>query len=138
MKHPDSLTIKWIDDVARKHKSDPILVEKVVRAPYLLEHLQNSRLDIIYLREVLLLSSPKRLSIDVDVIVSNRPQKIEEIFSDFIQNSDFLEFPENEREIESDIEKAHYKFYYKPVTNTKAEEEYILLDILYEKSHYED
>lgn len=141
MIHPDSLTIKWIDDVARKHKSDPILVEKVVRALYLLEHLQNSRLDYIFkggTALMLLLPSPKRLSIDVDVIVSNRPQKIEEIFSDVIQNSDFLEFSENEREIESDIEKAHYKFYYKPVTNTKAEKEYILLDILYEESHYED
>ncbi|MGM0479722.1 MAG: nucleotidyl transferase AbiEii/AbiGii toxin family protein [Bacteroidota bacterium] len=36
----------------------------------------------------------------------------------------------------SDIEKSHYKFYYKPVTNTRAEAEYILLDILYEDSHY--
>lgn len=141
MIHPDSLTIKWIDDVARKHKSDPILVEKVVRALYLLEHLQNSRLDFRFkggTALMLLLPSPKRLSIDVDVIVSNRPQKIEEIFSGVIQNSDFLEFAENERELESDIEKAHYKFYYKPVTNTKAEKEYILLDILYEESHYED
>ncbi|MEZ4898078.1 MAG: hypothetical protein R2806_14660 [Saprospiraceae bacterium] len=33
-------------------------------------------------------------------------------------------------------EKAHYKFYYKPVTSARADKEYILLDILYEKSHY--
>ena len=45
MIHEDSLKEKWISDVAKQHKSDPILVEKVVRALSLLEHLQNSNLD---------------------------------------------------------------------------------------------
>lgn len=40
MIHTDSLSVEWISKVAKKHKSDPILVEKVVRARYLLEQLR--------------------------------------------------------------------------------------------------
>jgi hypothetical protein len=39
---------------------------------------------------------------------------------------------------ESKIRKAHYKFYYTPVHKTQAEEEYILLDILFEKATYQN
>ena len=139
MIHTDSLTEEWIKNAARKHKADSILVEKVIRALYLLELLQKSGLDFIFkggTALMLMLPEPKRFSIDIDIIVSEKPEKIEEAFDDVIENSDFLEYKENKREIKSNIDKAHYKFYYKPATNTRAEKEYILLDILYEKSNY--
>jgi predicted nucleotidyltransferase component of viral defense system len=135
----NSLKLEWINETAKKHQSDPILVEKVVRALYLLEQLQKSNLEFIFkggTALMLLLPEPKRFSIDIDIIISERPKNIESIFDNIIQNSDFLEYKEDEREAKSDIEKSHYKFYYKPVTNTRAESEYILLDILYEDSHY--
>jgi hypothetical protein len=85
---------------------------------------------------MLMLPEPKRFSIDIDIIVPDKSQDIESYLDQVIQNSDFIEYKLNERKAKSNIEKAHYKFYYKPVTNARAESEYILLDVLYENSHY--
>lgn len=139
MIHEDSLNEKWITDVAKQHKSDPILIEKVVRALLLLEHLQNSGLEFIFkggTALMLLLKEPKRFSIDIDIIVSNKPENMNEVLDTVLQRSDFLEYKIDERQSKSNIEKEHYKFYYTPVTNARAEQEYILLDVLYEESHY--
>lgn len=139
MVHEDSLKDKWITDVAKQHKSDPILIEKVVRALSLLEHLQNSELEFIFkggTALMLLLKEPKRFSIDIDIIVSKKPKNIKEVLDVVLKNSDFLEYKIDERQSKSKIEKEHYKFYYTPVTNARAEKEYIMLDILYEESHY--
>ena len=139
MIHEDSLKEKWITEIAKQHKSDPILIEKVVRALYLLEHLQNNGLEFIFkggTALMLLLNDPKRFSIDIDIIISKKLENMEEILDSVLEGSDFLEYRINERKSKSNIEKEHYKFYYKPVTNARAEKEYILLDVLYEKSHY--
>lgn len=139
MIHKDSLKEKWILEVAGQHKSDPILIEKVVRALYLLEHLQNSGLEFVFkggTALMLLFKEPKRFSIDIDIIVSKKPDNMKETLDVVLNGSDFLEYKTNERKSKSNIEKEHYKFYYKPVTNARAEKEYILLDVLYEKSHY--
>ena len=135
----DSLKEKWISEIAKQHRSDPILVEKVVRALSLLEHLQNSGLKFIFkggTALMLLLKEPKRFSIDIDIIVSNKPKNMEEVLDGVLKSSDFLEYKMNERQSKSNIEKEHYKFYYKPVTNARTEKEYILLDVLYETNHY--
>jgi predicted nucleotidyltransferase component of viral defense system len=139
MIHKDSLSKEWINGIAKKYSSDPILVEKVIRALYLLEQLQKSDIDFIFkggTALMLLLSEPKRFSIDIDIIISEKIDKIEDVFSNLIHESEFIHFKVDKRKGKSKIEKAHYKFYYKPVTNSRSEEEYILLDILYEKSHY--
>lgn len=135
----ETLTENWIKQIAKKHKSDPILVEKVVQALYLLELLQKSELKFIFkggTALMLLLPEPRRFSIDIDIIVADKPKKIKSIFDQIIESSEFVEYKEDERTARSNIEKAHYKFYYKPVTSARADKEYILLDILYEKSHY--
>jgi len=139
MIHEDSLKEKWILDIAKQHKSDPILVEKVVRALSLLEHLQIGELEFIFkggTALMLLLNEPKRFSIDIDIIVSKKPDNMEEIMEGVLGSSDFKEYKTDERRSKSNIEKEHFKFYYKPVTNARAEQEYILLDVLYEDSHY--
>lgn len=139
MIHEDSLKEKWITDAAKQHKSDPILVEKVVRALSLLEHLQGSGLKFIFkggTALMLLLKEPKRFSIDIDVIVSSKPNNMKEVLGAVLKSSDFLEYKINERQSKSNIKKEHYKFYYTPVTNARVEQEYILLDVLYEESHY--
>ena len=139
MIHEDSLKEKWIIDIAKQHKSDPILVEKVVRALSLLEHLQNSKLEFIFkggTALMLLFKEPKRFSIDIDIIVSKKPDNMEEVLDTVLESSDFVDYNIDERQSKSNIEKEHYKFYYTPVTNARAEQEYILLDVLYEESHY--
>jgi hypothetical protein len=45
----------------------------------------------------------------------------------------FTKAEEQKRQAKSAIDKAHYKFYYKPVAH-KAEEAYVLLDILFGES----
>ncbi|GAB4519569.1 MAG: hypothetical protein Tsb004_30620 [Allomuricauda sp.] len=59
------------------------------------------------------------------------------IFDALIKSSDFIVYEEDVRKTKSDIEKAHFKFYYKPATEAPSDREYILLDILFEESHYE-
>jgi Nucleotidyl transferase AbiEii toxin, Type IV TA system len=138
---PDSLKTEWINEAAKKHKSDPILVEKVVRALYLLELLQKSKLDFIFkggTALMLLLPEAKRFSIDIDIIVSEKTDKVQSIFDGIIESSDFHEYKEDKRVVKSKIKKAHYQFFYKTATNTRGESEYILLDILYETSNYGD
>lgn len=139
MINKDSLKEDWISGIAKQHKSDPILVEKVVRALYLLESLELSKLNFIFkggTALMLMLAEPKRFSIDIDIVMHDRSKNIEPFLDQIIENSDFIEYKLNQRKLKSNIEKAHYKFYYKPVTNTRSEREYILLDILYEDSHY--
>jgi len=134
-----SLEEEWIRTIARKQKSDPILVEKVVRALYLLELLQKSGLEFIFkggTALMLMQAEPRRFSIDIDIIVSDKPNNIEQLFAGIIEQSDFIDYKVDERPTKSSIEKAHYKFYYQPVSNARAASEYILLDILYEDSHY--
>src|SRR5690606_20765049 len=117
---------KWMLEVARKHKSDPILVEKVVRALVLLEKLQNSGLEFIFkggTALMLLLNEPKRFSIDIDIIVSLKPKDLDRMLNSIIVDSDFLKYELNERQSKPYIEKEHYKFYYKPVTNSRAQQE---------------
>lgn len=140
MIHKDSHTIEWISQVAKANRNaDKILVEKVVKALTLLELLKLNGFDFIFkggTALMILLPQPKRLSIDIDIILSEKSENIESIFSTIVENSDFTRFELNERKIKSKIDKAHYKFYYKPVSNARAKEEYILLDILYESNPY--
>lgn len=136
----DSLTKQRIDNISKKYKSDPILIEKMLRALYLLEQLQNHELDFIFkggTALMLLFSEPKRFSIDIDIIIPEKPENIEAVFDSILQDSDFIDYSQDKRLTSSDIEKAHYKFYYEPKTRAITKEEYILLDILYEESHYE-
>ncbi len=137
---PGVLHIDWINEAsAKNNKADKILVEKVVRALLLLEGLSASGLKFIFkggTALMLMQESIKRLSIDIDIIV---PDKIEsdDIFKTFLKDKGFTRFEVQERIAISSIEKAHYKFYYVPVYKTAQAEEYVLLDILFEKSQYQ-
>ena len=139
MINTDSLKIKWIEKVAiANKKTDKILVEKVVRALYLLELLKNSGLGFVFKGGTalfLMMKEAKRLSIDIDIIIPVKGE-IDKFLEEVINQSDFLSYEENERVSHGEIEKAHFKFYYKPVTNARADKEYILLDVLYEKPPY--
>lgn len=135
----ESYTKEWIIKTAKKHKSDPILIEKVVYALTLLEHLAKSELRFIFkggTALMLLLKEPKRFSIDIDIIVPPKPKDLQALFDKIISKSIFKKVEEDERKSKSGIDKAHYKFFYDPETKSLGSEHYILLDILYEESHY--
>jgi predicted nucleotidyltransferase component of viral defense system len=115
------------------------LVEKVIRALLLLEGLVKQKLDFVLkggTALMLILDSSKRLSIDIDIIIEKEPKGLKEIFKSLLENQGFTRFELQERKALTSIQKAHYKFFYKPIHQTQAEEESILLDILFEKVGY--
>ena len=138
----DSLKADWIKKVsAKQNNADKILIEKSIRALYLLEQLVLTDLDFIFkggTSLLLLLNDIKRLSIDIDIIV---PKKIDLTanLDKIIETTDFIRWETNERKAKSRIEKSHYKLYYYPsINNTRSEEEYILLDVVFETNPYKE
>ncbi|MFT7148954.1 MAG: putative nucleotidyltransferase component of viral defense system, partial [Nonlabens sp.] len=136
----DSLHIDWITKVSSANrKADKILVEKVIRALMLLEGLVKQNLDFVFkggTALMLILDSPKRLSIDIDIIIEKEPKNLDEIFKALLEEQGFTRFEPQERKTSTSIHKAHYKFFYEPSHKTQATEESILLDILFEKVGY--
>lgn len=136
-----SLEIEWLERVSKhNNKVDKILVEKVIRAMMLLEGLSKSGLDFVFkggTSLMLLLSSLKRLSIDIDIIVEDRFD-FETIFNNILNKYGFTRFDESERKTDYKIKKTHYKLFYNPSYKTSQAEEYILLDVLFEKNHYKN
>ncbi len=138
----DTLTLAWIDKVSKTNRNaDKILIEKVIRALLLLEGLSNSGLQFIFkggTALMLLLNSAKRLSIDIDIIISENRNDLDEIFGLFAKQQGFNRVEMQHRKALSSIEKAHYKFFYTPVHKTHAGEDAVLLDILFEANHYKN
>lgn len=137
-----TLSADWINEVsANNRNADKILIEKVIRALLLLEGLAKVKLDFVFkggTALMLLLDSSKRLSIDIDIILYEEPDNLESFFREILSDQYFTRFELQNRNTDSNIKKEHYKFFYIPVHKTHAEEEYILLDILYEKPNYQN
>lgn len=127
-----SHTAEWIHKKrAEFNNGDPILVEKVIKALTLLEAL-NKRCNFIFkggTSLLLLLPSPLRFSIDIDIIMEEKPDNIEQIFQKIIAQTLFTHYEEDERG-HTDIPKEHYKFYYESALTGQGDN-YILLDIVF-------
>lgn len=127
----------WIDSISKKKKADRILIEKVIRALLLLEGLSNSGLDFVFkggTALMLLLGTTKRLSIDIDIIVPDKNVNLTDYLDKFITEKEFIRYEKQERKVQSDIEKEHYKIFFISALNGK--ETHILLDVLKEDIHY--
>lgn len=139
MIHEDSFTLEWIKEKSKENnKIDPILVEKVIRAFSLLEHLQLSGIDFIFkggTSLMLLLEKPRRLSIDIDIIME-ADQDIDSVLEKIQESSLFIDRKLIPRKQTGKIEKKHYKMYYEPTYKTGGDKEHILLDILFEENPY--
>ena len=147
MIHEDTFKKEWIQkkstDYKRgRRKADPTLIEKVTKALHLLEGLAQSDLRFIFkggTSLLLLLNEMHRFSIDIDIIIEEEKSEIdmEKFLSVIVGQSEiFTHFEENIRSENHEIPKAHYKVFYK--SSLDDTESYILLDILFEKSHYVD
>ena len=134
----ESYAEDWIRSMQKEYRSDPILTEKVILALTLLEQLKISGLNFIFkggTSLVLLFGELKRLSIDIDIIVDpNSRKSLESILESITSLGVFSSLEKNERVARAEIPKAHYKFYYQSAITQK--QEYILLDILFEKCPY--
>ena len=84
----NTLTLKWINEISNKNrKVDKILIEKVIRALYLLEGLSKVNLNFVFkggTALILLMDEPRRLSIDIDIIIEEH-KKLDELFEQIIE-----------------------------------------------------
>jgi len=138
MIHELSTSAGWILKIAKDKKADPILVQKAVRALLLLEGLGESNLKFVFkggTALMLLLRSTRRLSIDIDILVPESGN-LGDALQNIATSKGFLRFEEQHRENQSDIQKAHFKFFFENALKPGSED-YILLDILFEKILYQ-
>jgi predicted nucleotidyltransferase component of viral defense system len=136
-----NISIQCINKVSKENRNaDKILVEKVIRALLLLEGLVKQKLQFVFKGGTALmlhLNSTKRLSIDIDIILPNTPNDLEKILDMVAKEQGFIRKELQHRNTSSKIKKEHYKFFYSPIHKSNKEEEYVLLDILFEKVNYE-
>jgi predicted nucleotidyltransferase component of viral defense system len=135
------ISIEWINKVSKENRNaDKILVEKVIRALLLLEGLVKEKLPFVFKGGTALmlhLNSTKRLSIDIDIILPTTPKNLEDILDVVAKEQGFIRKELQYRNTKSKIKKEHYKFFYTPIHKSNKEEEYVLLDILFEEINYE-
>ena len=79
---------------------------------------------------MLLFSSTKRLSIDIDIVVPDKEVKFNNILNKICKEYGFTRFEKQKRKARNQIDKVHYKLFFKSVIEEK--ESYVLLDILKE------
>jgi len=149
IKH-ESLSAEWITEKRKKFGKDPTIIEGMIYALYLLEHLKLSGLDFIFkggTSLVLLLDQPKRFSVDIDIILDPSIKKadLESYLGKIVDYSSFIRMELDERRsYQPGIPKAHYKFFYlsnfssrdrdgHPVSNPERE---TLLDIVFTENPY--
>lgn len=91
-----TLNIEWINEVSAKNrKADKILVEKVIRALFLLEGLAKINLNFVFkggTALMFIMDSSKRLSIDIDIILYEEPENLKELFQKLISDQHFTKF----------------------------------------------
>jgi len=141
----NEISSEWLNQVSKQHRSaDKILAEKVIRALLLLEGLAKQKLSFVFKGGTALMlhfNSTRRLSIDIDIILPNdsnsfRNKDLESVLDAIIKEQGFLRKELQHRSTTSKIKKEHYKFFYTPLHKTNKDEEYVLLDILFEEVNY--
>jgi hypothetical protein len=135
-----SYTIEWISELRNKlgKRIDPKLIEKVIYALTFLEQLQLNNLNFVFKGGTALLlatETPKRFSIDIDIITEEPENKIKEILEKISQLEMFIRWEDdNDRKHTPDAPIGHFKMFYKSVV--EGHEEPILLDLLYTPNPY--
>jgi len=133
----NSFNSDWIKTLrSKKRKIDPILCEKMVRSLGLVEQLVINDLQFVFkggTSLILLVKKPQRFSIDIDINTEESNEHLLNILNKICSKDFFKRFDENERENRG-LPKAHFKFYYDSAIDGR--ENYILLDVLFEKHSY--
>ena len=136
---PESRNIEWIEKAsADNHASNPILVEKVIRAFSLLEALARSGCPFIFKGGSSLMlhfGSSRRLSIDIDIICPPGTD-IEKYWGMYAKDYGFTMVEAVDRIYRSDVPKTHAKCHYQVSYKTSSDVDTILLDVLTEDNNY--
>lgn len=146
-----SLSQEWIEEKRLQYRKDPILIESMLHALYLLEQLQIAGIDFVFKGGtclLLLLENPRRFSVDIDIILPAgfKRDELESLLEKVVAQSKFVRVElDSRRSYQGEIPKAHYKFIYQSNNSTRNKEEKvvpkpereILLDILFADDTYE-
>ena len=111
MINKEKITLEWVEKVSKANRNaDKILVEKVIRSLLLLEGLVKQKLSFVFKGGTALmlhLDSVKRLSIDIDIIMPDKPANLNEILDKLTKEQGFLRKKEQKRTANTKIDKAH-------------------------------
>jgi len=135
-----SLTIEWITGLRGRlgKRIDPKLIEKVIYALAFLEQLRLNGLEFVFKGGTALLlatDSPRRFSIDIDIITREPESKIRDILDKISGLDMFIRWEDdNDRKHTPDAPVGHFKMFYKSVVD--GHEEPVLLDLLYAPNPY--
>lgn len=115
---------------------DPQLVEKILMALTLLELLAQEKIEFVFKGGtclLLLLKTPRRFSIDLDLIITKRDDLLATLKKICEGSKLFTRYEEDVR-AGSKIPKAHYKVFYQSFVSGK--ESYVLIDIIEDRYPY--
>jgi Nucleotidyl transferase AbiEii toxin, Type IV TA system len=132
---------QWIEDFKRQsayRRINPPLLEKMIHALSLLQHLSKQSLRFVFkggTSLVLLLDRPNRFSVDIDIMTTASRAEIEAALDGVVANSHFKSWTLDEvRSYKPGIPKAHYELSF--ASHYNFEVSYILLDVLYGEHQY--
>lgn len=136
----NSFTEEWILSVKGKERSDQSIIEKQIYALHLLEELNKEFPSFIFKGGTalsLIAETFPRFSVDIDILVDpkNKNYFTLDNLEEIVSSSQFKNVSENVRHPKHNIDKQHIEFYFDSIYSRDA---YILLDVVYESSHYQD
>ncbi|MGF7218815.1 hypothetical protein GGR92_004994 [Spirosoma lacussanchae] len=139
---PETFTRDWLVAVGKRFPK-PVnlkLLEKVVWALRLLEQLQIYDLSFVFkggTSLVLHYEQPRRFSIDVDIIMPQRPVNLTECFDAIVEAGAFVRWEDDSlRASHAGVPVGHFKFFYTSAVDPQHPLEPILLDILFAEVKY--
>jgi len=137
----ETLEETWLKEVASgNRRAGKHLVEKVSRALLLVKGLQEADVPFVFkggTALMLMLGSRNRLSIDIDIAMSDRSLS-REVLQEIAAEKGFKECVPNERLPKEGVDKEHFKFHFAPVLNPDVPDDNVLLDIVYGDHHYDN
>lgn len=137
----ESFDLDWIKTFNEKpQKANPEIIEKEMYALKLLELLAETGLNFVFKGGTclsLILQEFTRFSIDIDITTSIQETDINQYLSKLKYEDIFTDFKEQERNRRGNLIKRHYKFFYNSA-HYNGKEEYVLLDIVFEDTHYHE
>lgn len=114
------------------------MLEKCIHSLELLgKLLEKGEFDFIFkggTSMVILMSSPRRLSIDIDIVSTATSSQYMPVLESIGRISPFIRFEEDDRGDDRFPKRHHFKFFYNSIYSRR--EDYVLLDILEEENHF--
>jgi predicted nucleotidyltransferase component of viral defense system len=136
----NSFSKEWILRVKGSERNDQSVIERQIYALHLLEELCLLSQTFIFKGGTslsLLTDEFPRFSVDIDILVDPASKDFFclENLNRITEHSRFIKVKEDVRVPRYDIDKRHFVFFFNGIFSMNA---YVLLDIVFDKSHYQD